>query len=172
MIDGYNTLLPRVYCDIERVFISLGRKWIFCLWNISVQSIALKLICLSGQSVNECHQPQNKNKCGLVNRSNITLLLVNNIYSGTAPTEERSEQTLQSTEPQYLHHVPILLTSDLLWRDRLSKDLLLIVWYGCVLSNRTRSVGSLLLPRWWMRLLTLGTLSFWGSLHQNRAGFS
>lgn len=99
MIDGYNTLLPRVYCDIERVFISLERKWVFCLWNVSVQSIALKLICLSGQSVYECHQPQNKNKCGLVNWSDITLLRVNNLYSGTAQTEERSEKHYKVLNP-------------------------------------------------------------------------
>lgn len=73
----------------SRVFISWERKWIFCPWNVSVQSIALKLICLSGQSVYECHQPQNKNKCGLVKWSNITLLLVNNLYPGTAQTEDR-----------------------------------------------------------------------------------
>lgn len=99
MIDGYNTLLPCVYCDIERVFISLERKLIFCLWNVRIQSIALKLICLSGQSVYECHQPQNKNKCGLVNWSNITLLLVNNLYSGTAQTEERSERHYKVLNP-------------------------------------------------------------------------
>lgn len=99
MIDGYNTRLPRVYCDIERVFISFERKWIFCLWNVSVQSIVLKLICLSGQSVYECHQPQNKNNCGLVNWSNITLLLVNNLYSGTAQTEERSERYYKVLNP-------------------------------------------------------------------------
>lgn len=83
----------------SREYLFHERKWIFCLWNVSVQSIGLKLICLSGQSVYEYHQPQNKNKCGLVKWSNITLLLVNNLYSETAQPGERSDRHYKVPNP-------------------------------------------------------------------------
>lgn len=55
----------------------------------------------------------------LVKRSIVTLLLVNNLYSGT------QTKTSQGTEPQYLHYVPILRRANLLQRVRLSGDWLL-----------------------------------------------